>query len=508
MNSFQEPDQKAVKALLHSMTGRRVLVVGDGMLDGYIYGHSSRLSPEAPVQVVDIEREEYLLGGAANVAKLLVSLGAQVSICCVVGNDPESKQFLDDAAGMGIDTRAVVHDPAVRTTLKLRIVSGRQHVVRVDRDPRAPYAQKTIDALASLAEEAARHADAVLLSDYAKGVLTEAVCAAAIRGAAGKPVLVDPKGKDWKKYAGATLVKPNFGEAKSFLAAHDSSILTINSSADNGDCERIASQLREGLHVTNVVVTRGAHGISLAHSDGTACSFAGRNIPAKDEAGAGDAVAAAACLALAAGASVDDSVWLGNLAGAVSASKFATHTVTDFELLEALGASYPSSRKKLMTAAQAAEFAASLRKENKSVVFTNGCFDILHLGHMTYLESARQLGDALIVAINTDDSVRRLNKGPNRPVNPEGDRMRLISCMSCVDGVVLFGEDTPYEIIKAIKPNVLCKGADYKTKQDVVGWDIVEANGGRVALIDLVEGRSTSRVIDKINNDPRAKDNQ
>ena len=228
MNSFQEPDQKAVKALLHSMTGRRVLVVGDGMLDGYIYGHSSRLSPEAPVQVVDIEREEYLLGGAANVAKLLVSLGAQVSICCVVGNDPESKQFLDDAAGMGIDTRAVVHDPAVRTTLKLRIVSGRQHVVRVDRDPRAPYAQKTIEALAALAEEAARHADAVLLSDYAKGVLTDSVCAAAIRGAAGKPVLVDPKGKDWKKYAGATLVKPNFGEAKSFLAVHDSSILSIN----------------------------------------------------------------------------------------------------------------------------------------------------------------------------------------------------------------------------------------------------------------------------------------
>ena len=501
MPPFQEPDQDAVRTLLHSMTGRRVLVLGDGMLDGYIYGHSSRLSPEAPVQVVDIDREEYLLGGAANVAKLLVALGAKVSMCCVIGTDLEARQFLDDAAGLNIDTSAVVHDPAVRTTLKLRIVSGRQHVVRVDRDPRGAYSQKTIDALAEMAEAAAAKVDAVLLSDYAKGVLTEKTCAAAIRGAAGRPVLVDPKGKDWRKYAGATLVKPNFGEAKSFLAAHDSAILTVNSGADDGDCESMAEQLRTGLHVANVVVTRGQYGVSLAQSDGVKRSFAGRHLPAKDEAGAGDAVAAATCLALAAGAPIAESVWLGNLAGAVMASKFATHAVTDFELLEALGASYPSSRKKLMTSAQAAEFAAALRKENKKVVFTNGCFDILHLGHKTYLESARQLGDALIVAVNTDESVRRLNKGPNRPVNPEGDRSGLISSMACVDAVVMFNEDTPYEIIKAIKPHVLCKGADYKSKQDVVGWDIVEANGGRVALIPLVEGRSTSKVIEKINKE-------
>ena len=495
---FQEPDQASVEALLRSMTGRRVLVVGDGMLDGYIYGHSSRLSPEAPVQVVDIDREEYLLGGAANVAKILISLGAKVSICCAVGNDAEAKQFLDDAAGMGIDTHAVVHDPAIRTTLKLRIVSGRQHVVRVDRDPRAPYAQKTIDALVELAASAAAAADAVLLSDYAKGVLTEAVCAAAIRGAAGKPVLVDPKGKDWKKYSGATLIKPNFGEARTFIGVGEPSATTLNPSTDNVVCEHMAANLRESLKVANVAITRGPNGITLAKSDGTQESFPGRHLPPKDEAGAGDAVAAATCLALAAGASLEESVWLGNLAGAVMASKFATQAVSDFELLEALGASYPSSRKKLMTVPQAAEFAAMMRKENKNVVFTNGCFDILHLGHTTYLESARQLGDALIVAINTDDSVRRLNKGPNRPVNPEGDRSRLISSLACVDAVVLFGEDTPYEIIKSVKPHVLCKGADYKSKQDVVGWDIVEANGGRVALIPLVEGRSTSKVIEKM----------
>ncbi len=171
-------------------------------------------------------------------------------------------------------------------------------------------------------------------------------------------------------------------------------------------------------------------------------------------------------------------------------------------MFEALGVSLSRLfRKKLMTAAQAAEFAATLRKDSKKVVFTNGCFDILHIGHMTYLESARKLGDVLIVAVNTDASVRRLNKGPNRPVNPEGDRSRLLSGWAFVDAVVLFDEDTPYELIKAVKPDVLCKGADYKNKQDVVGWDIVEANGGRVALIPLVEGRSTSNVIDKISGE-------
>jgi D-beta-D-heptose 7-phosphate kinase/D-beta-D-heptose 1-phosphate adenosyltransferase len=332
MTEFLEPDQQTVQALLGAMTGRRVLVVGDGMLDGYIYGHSSRLSPEAPVQVVEIDREEYLLGGAANVAKCLVALGANVTMCCVIGDDVEGRQFIEAAHGLKIDTSAAVRD-AARTTLKLRIVSGRQHVVRVDRDPRAAYAQKTIDELERIVEKSAAQADAVLLSDYDKGVLTPKICAAAIRGAAGKPVLVDPKGSDWKKYTGATLVKPNFSEARAFLAARDSSVLALNSGADNAECERIAQQLRDGLQVDGVMVTRGPHGISLSERDGTNRSFPGRQIQARDEAGAGDAVASATCLALASGASLVQSVWLGNLAGAVKVLKFGTHAITDFELI-------------------------------------------------------------------------------------------------------------------------------------------------------------------------------
>src|ERR1043165_5856602 len=295
MTAFHEPDQQTLQSLLRSMTGRRVLVVGDGMLDGYVYGHSSRLSPEAPVQVVEIDREEYLLGGAANVAKCLVTLGANVTLCGVLGNDPEAQQFLDAANGLKIDTRAIVRDPA-RTTLKLRIVSGRQHVVRVDRDPRVPYDTKTIKALVELAEKEAALADAILLSDYNKGVLTEAVCKAAIRGAAGKPVLVDPKGNDWKKYAGATLVKPNFGEAKGFLAAHDSSVLALTTGSDDAECEQLAAQLREGLHVGGVMITRGAFGVSLAERGGSVRSFAGRRVIVRDEAGAGDAVTAPTAL--------------------------------------------------------------------------------------------------------------------------------------------------------------------------------------------------------------------
>jgi D-beta-D-heptose 7-phosphate kinase/D-beta-D-heptose 1-phosphate adenosyltransferase len=207
-------------------------------------------------------------------------------------------------------------------------------------------------------------------------------------------------------------------------------------------------------------------------------------------------VAAATCLALAAGLPASTSAWLGNLAGAVKVSKFGTHAVTDFELLSSLGGSAPSSRRKIVTAQQAADLAATLRTQGRKVVFTNGCFDILHVGHTTYLEKARQLGDALIVAVNTDASVRRL-KGPARPVNTQTDRVGVISAMEHVGAVVLFDEDTPYEIIKAVKPDVLCKGKDYSRKEDVVGWDIVEALGGRVALIELVEGRSTSNVIEK-----------
>jgi D-beta-D-heptose 7-phosphate kinase/D-beta-D-heptose 1-phosphate adenosyltransferase len=496
--SFNEPDVQAVRELLRAMEGRRVLVVGDAMLDGYFYGTSSRMSPEAPVPIVQVEREEYLLGGAANVAKCLVALGAKVSLCCAVGVDAQSRQFLDEARSLNIDTRFVFCDAALPTTLKTRIVAGRQHILRVDREGRKPYPPKLLARIVDAVKQAAPDADAVLLSDYDKGVLDASVCAAAVAAAGSRPVLVDPKGNNWQRYAGATVLKPNWREAADFLNALDPEA-TMLATPEDSDAEAAGQRIRREVGVRNVVVTRSARGVSLACESGASLSFASRAAKVEDEAGAGDVAAAVTCLALAAGADPAVAAWLGNVAAGAKVGKFATHTVSDYEILEALGESFPHSERKLLTRTQAADMAASLRSAGKKVVFTNGCFDILHLGHGNLLEKARQLGDALVVGVNTDASVRRL-KGPDRPINPEGDRARLLTYMSCVDAVVFFDEDTPIELLKAVKPDILCKGGDYKGKEEVVGWELVESYGGRVALIELIAGRSTSKVIEKAGN--------
>ncbi|MGD0093302.1 MAG: D-glycero-beta-D-manno-heptose 1-phosphate adenylyltransferase, partial [Planctomycetota bacterium] len=349
--------------------------------------------------------------------------------------------------------------------------------------------------LAAAVREAAPLADAVLLSDYDKGVLDELVCAAAISAAGTKPVLVDPKGQAWRRYTGATVLKPNWREAFEFLSALDPQ-LQLPQAPEDQDAELAAQRIRRELGVQNVLLTRAARGVSLACGDGASFSFAGRAARIEDETGAGDVTAAVACLALAAGAGVPLAAWLGNVAAGAKVAKFGTLTVSDYEILEALGERFPKSERKLLTKAQAAELAAGMHSAGKKVVFTNGCFDILHLGHGTLLEKARQLGDALIVGLNTDASVRRV-KGPDRPINPEGDRARLLATMECVDAVVFFDDDTPVDLIQAVKPDVLCKGGDYKGKEEIVGWDIVESYGGRAVLIGLVQGRSTSKVIEK-----------
>ncbi|HEY3323074.1 MAG TPA: D-glycero-beta-D-manno-heptose 1-phosphate adenylyltransferase [Planctomycetota bacterium] len=510
---FNEPDRETVKSLLAAMAGRRVCVIGDAMLDSYLYGSASRLSPEAPVQVVQVEREEYLLGGAANVAKCLVGLGAKVSLCAIVGTDSLGQQFLEEAKSLGIDTSLVFQDSCRPTPVKTRIVSGRQHLLRVDRERRTAYPAALLAKIAAKIKDAVAAADAVLLSDYDKGLLTDEVCEAAIKAAVApasvpagrdagttKPVLVDPKGQRWQRYSGATVLKPNWREGLAYLATRDSMVMTLSPHADDEHAQQIAAQLRAGVGVKAVLLTRGEHGASLVWNDsgkdGAAVSFRARAAQVQDEAGAGDVVAAVATLALAAGADLPTAAWLANVAAGAKVGKFGTQTVSDHEILEALGERFPSFERKVMTKAQAAEFGAAQRNAGKKVVFTNGCFDILHLGHVTLLEAARRLGDALIVGINTDASIRRL-KGPERPVQNENDRARILAAQGCVDGVVLFAEDTPCELLKAIRPDVLCKGADYQTKQGVVGWEIVESYGGRIALIDVVAGRSTSKIIEK-----------
>ena len=495
---FQPPDTAAVRAILSSMIGRRVLVIGDAMLDSYTYGVTARISPEAPVQVVQVEREESMLGGAANVARCLAALGARVTLACITGDDAQAAQLIAEAQGLKIDTSLVLKDPERPTTVKNRIIAGRQHLLRIDREGRTPVSDALMKQFAGKIAEAVANSDAILLSDYKKGVLTELVCTATIKAAGNRPVVVDPKGRDWEKYRGATVIKPNWREAMGLLGTRDSYVLGLRHTSDDQVCEEAAHQLRCGTGIKNVMLTRSERGVSLACADGSSVSFPSHATSVRGEAGAGDVAGAVACLALAAGAALPLAAWLGNAAAGAKVGKFNTAAVLDHEILEILGAQMPRATKKLMTLAQASELAAAQRSRGKKIVFTNGCFDIIHIGHTSYLEKSRQLGDMLFVGVNTNDTIRRL-KGPNRPHNSEQDRAQLLTAFECVDGVILFPEDTPINLIEAIKPDVLCKGADYTRKEDVVGWDRVESWGGRVELIEFVPDRSTSRMIDKLN---------
>jgi len=491
VGEFREPPVSRMRELLGAMVGRRVVVVGDATLDAYVVGEVERISPEAPVPVLAVEREEFMLGGAANVAKSLVALGGRASLCAVIGDDADGALFRAEALNLGIPAAGILTDRERPTTRKTRIVARAQQVIRLDRETRASLSPALEKKLCARVASALAKADALILSDYAKGVLTPALCRAAIAAAGRKPVVVDPKGLPWDAYRGATVLKPNLREAAEFAGAR------------LGDVNEVAAAARRmtaELDVEHALVTRGAAGMLLAtRSRGGAGSA--REIPSRprelmDVTGAGDVVAATVALALAAGAEIGEAAWLANLAAGVKVGKFGAATVSGQEILAELGAKSARSHEKVATRAQAAELAARLRAQGRRVVFTNGCFDILHLGHVRYLERSRALGEALIVGVNTDASVRRL-KGAGRPLQSEHDRAQILASLECVDAVVLFEEETPLALIKALRPDVLTKGADYKTKRGVVGWDAVEKWGGRVELVELLEGRSTTSLVSK-----------
>jgi len=491
---FREPTFERVRAILRDGIGCKLAVIGDAMLDVYLQGNVGRISPEAPVPVFEIDHEERFLGGAANVAKCLVALGAQVRLCAVVGNDQEGRIVRDEARNLGIGVTGLITAADRPTTSKCRLIARHQQMVRLDRERRGGFSKQIEAQLLRRVREAVKWADAIVLSDYLKGVLTPALCRAAISAARGKPVVVDPKGRDWSKYAGATMLKPNRREAQDFTG------LNVD---DDASAAKAALQIRKQVRVKHCLITRGERGMTLAESVPVSKAPELLHLPSRprevfDVTGAGDVVAATLALSLAAGADLSEAAWLANLAAGVKVAKFGAASVSDQELLDAASAGAPLFERKLMSRAQAAAFSAEIRRRGRKVVFTNGCFDILHLGHVSYLEKARRLGDVLIVGVNSDASVTRL-KGPGRPVQPEYDRTRILGAQACIDAVVLFDEDTPHELIKALRPDVLCKGADYKRKQNVVGWEMVEKWGGRVALIELLEGRSTTGLIEKSN---------
>ena len=482
---------RCLPALRAGLASKRVLVVGDLMLDRYLWGNVRRISPEAPVPVVRLVRQTEMAGGAGNVVRNLVGLGVGVAVAGGVGADADGDRLVGLLAAGGTDVDAVVRLGARPTITKSRIIGEHQQMLRLDVEDSAPLpeadARRCLDA--ALAQLALRP-DAVLLSDYEKGLLTPEVCQALIAAARrlGIPVLVDPKGRDFEKYRGATALTPNRAE------------LAVACGLSGDDLETLSDAGRSflaRLDLHFIALTLSELGIRLLEPEGV------HQIPTMarevfDVSGAGDTVIATLAAGLVAGLAVRDAVAVANLAAGVVVGKLGTAPIVFDEIARALAVrqrTRPDGAKSLRPD-DLARRVAEWRRRGDRIVFTNGCFDILHAGHVGYLEAARDRGDRLIVGLNSDASVRGL-KGPSRPVNDQDDRARLLEALACVDAVVVFDNETPLDLIVALRPDVLVKGGDY-TEPRIVGAPEVRAWGGEVAIIPLLEGRSTTRLLDRL----------
>ena len=478
-------DTGALLALPDRFAGLNVWVVGDLMIDEYVSGAVERISPEAPVPVVRAQRSEYRLGGAANVARQIATLGARVSVAGICGDDVAGEQLLALCAGAGIDTRAVLRLPGRHTTRKLRVLSHSQQLLRLDWEDLQPCtAEVSTRLLAELGAGVA--ADAIILSDYAKGVLTPATIAG-ILGVRGRvPLVVDPKHRDFGRYRGATTVTPNLHELEVAAAC----------SLDVEDLPGIAAaartlMARAGLE--SMVVTLGNHGMLVVPAAGPEVAVPAMRREVYDVTGAGDTAIAVLTLALAAGAPLSQAAQLANAAAGVSVCQVGAVAVSAASIRDALAA-HPDG--KLLARHELAARAATWRAEGKRIVVSNGCFDLLHAGHLALLSQAAQLGDVLVLAINSDSSVRRL-KGPERPLVPQAERAALLAALTFVDAVTIFEEDTPLAVLEAVRPHVLVKGGDYQPSE-VIGRELVEAAGGRVVIVPLTPERSTSSLVARI----------
>ena len=472
----------------------RILVVGDLILDRYVWGYAERISQEAPVPLLRADQREHRLGGAASVATMLRALEAEVALIGAVGLDPEADLVRRLLRAMGIEDRSVMALDDRPTTLKERYI-GRaqdrhpQQMIRVDYETRDPIPAAAERALLDRLPAAVAESDIVLISDYDKGVCTPALLRGLIDAcrAAGVKVIADPlRAADYSRYRGVHCMTPNRLEA---------SLATGMAITRPEDALEVGRKLVEALEMESVLVTLDRDGMALVRADGRAVLVPTRPRQVYDITGAGDMVLSVVGLCLASGADYDEAAALGNVAGGLEVEKIGVALLSRQEILRDLIDHHrPEAGKRFDTEILIAEVGRR-RQAGQTVVFTNGCFDLLHVGHARLLREAAALGDFLVVGINSDASVRKL-KGPARPINREEDRAELLAALECVDAVTVFDAETPLALIEAIRPDVLVKGGDYRPDQ-VVGRAEVEASGGRLVLFPLVEGHSSSRLLRK-----------
>lgn len=481
--------------IVERFDGRRIVLVGDFMLDRYIFGDAERISPEAPVPVLRVVERQDRVGGAGAVAQMIATLGAHVRCFGLLGRDAHGERVAAQLAAAGADVRGLLRSDDRPTITKTRLIGlaehrHRQQILRVDDEVAAPAGDSDAARLLEMVRAALVDAEVVCLEDYGKGALSAATCRAIIAAAreAGIPALVDPaRGCDWNKYAGATLMTPNRAELE-----HG-----VGRGLDDGAIESAARQVVGALRLDAMCVTLGRDGALLVRPTSEAQRFPTQPRAVYDNTGAGDAVLAMMTVAVAAGAGYEHAVALANVAGGLEVSKFGVVPIGRDEVVRELERGQAQRRGKLRRLDELLAELQARRQRGEMVVFTNGCFDLLHPGHVDLLERARAMGSLLVVGVNSDASVRAQGKGPGRPVRSEQHRVRMLAALEAVDYIVLFDDASVLSLVQQVRPDVLVKGGDYRL-DEVVGGREVLAAGGRVELAPLVAGFSTTAELEAI----------
>ena len=477
-------------SLIDGFKKTSVLCIGDLMLDLFVYGDVSRISPEAPIPILKVNHEFHTLGGVGNVVNNLLSIGAQPHLLSIVGADTNAQKLCDLLKEKGISPDHLIQDATVQTIEKRRFSTKMQQLLRVDYEGEGYFEGHLYAALVEKAKKILPHVQALVLSDYGKGVLHPDLVIAPLIAEAHKyniPIITDPKGKDYSIYRGVTLITPNRKEL------HDATHLATSS---DQEILAAAQRILTDCGIENVLATRSEDGMTLVKKNGEAHHYKTSAKEVYDVSGAGDTVVAVMAAALGAGGAFEEACYLSNMAGSIVVGKIGTATVSDTELKNQCSKKSHDEDDKLMPMGMMLEKVKVWHQKGLKIGFTNGCFDLLHQGHIKILKEAKAACDKLIVGLNSDASVKRL-KGPTRPINDEKTRAIILGSLQFVDAVLIFEEDTPLQAIQELCPDVLIKGADY-TVDTVVGGDFVQKRGGKVVLVDLDPGRSSTAIIQKI----------